>query len=165
MEWTVMAICHHVDAGCPLKSAERAKAAVINEGDYFCLLATYVKSQHIELSNGKMIPWIDEDLNADNGSWIACEILIAQHGLPENRGRYFNHSGFADLVITGLIGVRPAVGNQLIINPLVPRGKWDYFALEGLPLILAFWFGPPTAVKFGPLGQHWLGFMDGATEA
>jgi hypothetical protein len=32
-------------------------------------------------------------------------------------------------------------------------------------LILAFWFGPPTAVKFGPLGRHWLGFMDGATEA
>jgi len=32
-------------------------------------------------------------------------------------------------------------------------------------MILAFWFGPATAVKFGPLGQHWLGFMDGATEA
>jgi hypothetical protein len=32
-------------------------------------------------------------------------------------------------------------------------------------VILAFWFGPPTAVKFGPLGQHWLGFVDGATEA
>jgi hypothetical protein len=32
-------------------------------------------------------------------------------------------------------------------------------------LILAFWFGPPTAVKFGPLGRYWLGFMDGATEA
>ena len=36
---------------------------------------------------------------------------------------------------------------------------------NGWQLILAFWFGPATAVKFGPLGQHWLGFMDGATEA
>jgi hypothetical protein len=34
-----------------------------------------------------------------------------------------------------------------------------------IALILAFWFGPATAVKFGPLGRHWLGFMDGATEA
>ena len=34
----------------------------------------------------------------------------------------------------------------------------------GQQLILAFWFGPATAVKFGPLGRHWLGFMDGATE-
>jgi len=25
--------------------------------------------------------------------------------------------------------------------------------------------GPPTAVKFGPLGRYWLGFIDGATEA
>jgi hypothetical protein len=32
-------------------------------------------------------------------------------------------------------------------------------------VILAFWFRPATAVKFGPLGQHWLGFMDGAIEA
>ena len=38
-------------------------------------------------------------------------------------------------------------------------------AIEHLLLILAFWFGPSTAVKFGPLGRHWLGFMDGATEA
>ena len=36
---------------------------------------------------------------------------------------------------------------------------------EARPVILAFWFGPPTAVKFGPLGRHWLGFKDGATEA
>ena len=32
-------------------------------------------------------------------------------------------------------------------------------------VILALWFGPATPVKFGPLGQHWLGIMDGATEA
>jgi len=38
------------------------------------------------------------------------------------------------------------------------------YSTQGL-VILAFWFGPPTAVKFGPLGQHWLGFVDGATEA
>ena len=43
-------------------------------------------------------------------------------------------------------------------------GPWiRRFLMEHL--ILALWFGPATAVKFGPLGQHWLGFMDGATEA
>lgn len=48
------------------------------------------------------------------------------------------------------------------------RGIVDEYNLRGPHLsqmILAFWFGPATAVKFGPLGQHWLGFMDGATEA
>jgi hypothetical protein len=32
-------------------------------------------------------------------------------------------------------------------------------------LISVVWSGPPSAVKFGPLGSRWLGFVDGATEA
>ena len=43
--------------------------------------------------------------------------------------------------------------------------EWERKCVDCAGLILAFWFGPPTAVKFGPLGQHWLGFVDGATEA
>jgi hypothetical protein len=58
---------------------------------------------------------------------------VAQHALPKNRGRYYNHSGFADLVVTGLIGLRPADNNQVVLHPLVPAGSWKYFALDGLP--------------------------------
>ena len=64
----------------------------------------------------------------------------------------------------------------------VSRGQWDAqiftndrgklsqalghdVSHKSAHMILAFWFGPPTAVKFGPLGRHWLGFMDGSTEA
>ncbi len=107
--------------------------SVIKDADYVHLLQTYAYSQHIQMADGKVIPWIDEDLNADTGNWIARSILISQHKLPRNRGRYYNHSGFADLVITGLIGVRPAAGNAFILHPLIPQGKWDYFALDGLP--------------------------------
>jgi hypothetical protein len=50
---------------------------------------------------------------------------------------------------------------------LKPQGKEDPNKRRSkkVVVILAFWFGPATAVKFGPLGRHWLGFMDGATEA
>ena len=106
---------------------------VVNESDYFHLLGTYAKSQHIQVPNGKVIPWIDEDLNADTGDWIARNILVAQHAFPKNRGRYYNHSGFADLIISGLIGVRPEQGNSFTLHPLIPADTWDYFALEGLP--------------------------------
>ena len=106
---------------------------VVNESDYFHLLSTYANSQHIKTPNGKVIPWIDEDLNADTGAWIARNILIAQHALPKNRGRYYNHSGFADLIITGLIGVRPEPGNSFTLHPLIPADTWEYFALDGLP--------------------------------
>jgi Mannosylglycerate hydrolase MGH1-like glycoside hydrolase domain/Glycosyl hydrolase family 65, C-terminal domain len=106
---------------------------VVNESDYFNLLSTYASSQHIETPNGHVIPWIDEDLNADTGEWVARNILITQHASPKNRGRYYNHSGFADLIISGLIGVRPESGNYFTVHPFIPAGLWDYFALDGLP--------------------------------
>jgi hypothetical protein len=105
----------------------------INSSAYFRLLTTYAHSQHIQSPDGREIPWIDEDLDADSGKWIARSILIAQHQLPKNRGRYYNHSGFADPIITGLIGLRPASGNELVLNPLVPADKWIYFALDRVP--------------------------------
>ncbi len=106
---------------------------VMTRADYFSLLSTYTHSQHIRLPGGRTVPWIDEDLDADTGEWIARDILRSWHALPSNRGRYYNHSGYADLIITGLIGLRPQAGNDVVIHPLLPRGKWSYFALDGLP--------------------------------
>ncbi len=109
------------------------RQSVMTRENYFRLLQTYAYSQHIRLPNGKVIPWIDEDLDPDTGQWIARNILISLRQPPPNRGRYYNHSGFADLIITGLIGLRPAPGNELTLRPLIPPGKWNYFALDGVP--------------------------------
>jgi hypothetical protein len=105
----------------------------IEQQQYFELLKTYVRSQHIHMSDGRVIPWIDEDLDPDNGEWIARGILERAHQPPANRGRYYNHSGFADLMITGLFGLRPSSDNTLVIHPLLPTERWEYFALDGLP--------------------------------
>jgi hypothetical protein len=101
--------------------------------DYMRLLSTYAKSQRIELPGGKSIRWIDENLDADSGKWIARSILTARKQAPANRGRYYNHSGFADLIITGLIGLRPMKGNEVVLNPLIPKDQWGYFALDDVP--------------------------------
>ena len=106
---------------------------VIGNEQYFALLSTYVHSQHIKTHDGMVIPWIDEDLDADTGEWIARDILESKKQPPSNRGRYYNHSGFADLIVTGLLGLRPAPGDAVTIHPLLPAGKWKYFALEGIP--------------------------------
>ncbi len=111
----------------------RREQTGVNPSNYLRLLSTYSHSQHTQLQSGRSIPWIDEDLDADTGKWIARSILKGQHTLPKNRGRYYNHSGFADLVITGLIGLRPASGDEFILHPLVPADTWSYFALDGLP--------------------------------
>jgi hypothetical protein len=106
---------------------------IMTDADYFHLLSVYTSSQQIRLPDGRMAPWIDEDLDADTGEWIARDILTARHELPKNRGRYYNHSGYADLIITGLIGLRPHAGNEVDVHPLLPADAWEYFALDGLP--------------------------------
>ena len=47
------------------------------------------------------------------------------------RGYAYLHSTFCDLVITGLVGLRPRSDSLLVINPLVPKGV-DWFALDNL---------------------------------
>jgi hypothetical protein len=44
----------------------------------------------------------------------------------------YNHSTFNDLVISGMIGLRPQAGNTLVLKPLVPA-SWDHFVPENAP--------------------------------
>ena len=119
-----------------------------SRGDYYTLFAHYVKSQHLTLPSGRTIDWIDEDLDADTGEWIARKMLIAKNK-QIGRGNYYNHSGFADPLITGLIGLRPQQGDVVKLNPLLPSGAWTYFALDGLP-----YHGHLLNIVFDPSGTH-----------
>lgn len=48
----------------------------------------------------------------------------------QERSRYYNHSTFNDLIITGLCGLRPSAGDTIVVNPLLPADKWSYFCLD-----------------------------------
>lgn len=107
--------------------------SVLTTDDYYRLFAIYTRSHRLTLQGSEQVRWIDEDLDPDTGEWIARDILAAHHQLPSNRGRYYNHSGYADLLITGLIGLRPMSGNEVLVRPLLASGKWNYFAVDGIP--------------------------------
>ncbi|NGO37806.1 glycoside hydrolase [Limisphaera ngatamarikiensis] len=68
-------------------------------------------------------PWIGEYLDEVTGDWI-------DRG---DRSKDYNHSTYADLLITGLVGVVPGAGARLEIRPLLPGSVWDWFCLDGLP--------------------------------
>ena len=103
--------------------------SAVSRKDYFDLLKTYTRSQHRRLDDGRVVPWIDEDLNPTNGDWIA-RTLLKQRGseIPE-RGKDYNHSTYCDLVISGLVGLRPRADDIVEVNPLAPLA-WDYFCLD-----------------------------------
>jgi hypothetical protein len=92
---------------------------VVTKDDYFAVLKTYTKTHR---KDGK--PYIAEAAHPDTGSWEG-------HDSPNHSEHYF-HSAYCDLIVTGLIGVRPRADGILELNPLAPE-SWDYFALEGLP--------------------------------
>ena len=118
----------------------RALANVLNayrqsatsSDDYFQTFLIYTKSQHLKSDDGRMIPWIDEDLNPLTGEWLARAMKIRKKTFY-GRGDHYNHSGYADLVITGLAGLRPRADATVEVNPLVPPGLWDWFCLDRVP--------------------------------
>lgn len=97
---------------------------VIGKQAYFDTLTAYARSHQLTLDDGTVVPWIDESLNQDTGRWITVDTY------PKTRGRYYNHSSFCDLIITGLVGLRPRADDTIEVNPLLPADTWDYFRLD-----------------------------------
>jgi hypothetical protein len=86
------------------------------------------------------VPWIDENLNPATGDWLArTRLKTWKNGAwdrdkgGEERGKDYNHSTFCDLIISGLIGLRPRADNVIEVNPLLPAGTWNYFCLDQIP--------------------------------
>ena len=95
---------------------------VVSPADYLAILMGYAKSQY---KDG--VPHLAEDLDAYSGAWIV--------DLP--RSIDYNHSGYCDLIITGLCGLRPAGptedgDNATVVNPLVPPEAMDWFCLDSV---------------------------------
>jgi hypothetical protein len=93
---------------------------VVHADDYVRLLKQYTRQHFL---NGQ--PDLQEDYNPDTGNIIV--------GLP--RSHHYNHSGYNDLIISGLAGLRPRADDILEINPLIPTDSRstnaiDYFCLE-----------------------------------
>lgn len=107
--------------------------------DYFALLQTYVESQY---HRGR--PYVGEYLDEKTGYWLKGD---------EERSRYYNHSTFNDLIITGLVGLRPRADNIIEVNPLLPADKWNWFCLDNIlyhgKIITIVWDKDGTKYKKG----------------
>jgi hypothetical protein len=91
--------------------------SVVTRDNYFTVLLNYTLAQ---FKAGQ--PYVAEAADPDTGTWIYDAF---------NSSAHYNHSTYADLVITGLIGVRPRADDTFEVAPLVPA-SWPYFALENV---------------------------------
>jgi hypothetical protein len=113
---------------------------VVHADDYVRLLKQYTQQHYL---NGQ--PDLQEDYNPDTGKVIV--------GLP--RSHHYNHSKYNDLIITGLVGLRPRANNILEINPLIPTdphstNSIDYFCLENVP-----YHGQSVTIVYDSDGKHY----------
>jgi len=108
----------------------------VTKCDYFDAFLTYTHAQH---ADGK--PYVGEYQDEITGDWINGK---------GGRSRYYNHSTYADLVITGLAGLRPRADDVVEINPLLPAGVWNWFCLDGLP-----YHGHQLTILWDADGQHY----------
>ncbi|UYQ95543.1 trehalase family glycosidase [Chitinophaga horti] len=122
------------------------RQSYIADSAYFKLMQTYVESQYYR---GR--PYIGEYLDEKTGYWLKGD---------EERSRYYNHSTFNDLIITGLVGLRPAAGNSFDVNPLLPAGKWRWFCLDNVlyhgKIITIIWDEDGTKYKKGKGLSVWV---------
>ncbi len=116
------------------------KQNVVSADDYVRLLKQYA---HQHYQNGQ--PDLQEDYNPDTGN-----VIVGLH-----RSHHYNHSGFNDLVISGLVGLRPRADNVLEVNPLVPAdpkapNAISYFCLENV-----LYHGQLITILYDRDGKHY----------
>jgi len=86
------------------------KQQFVTRADYFKLLGIYTRSHR---KNGR--PYIAEAAHPDSGSWEGHDSY--------NHSEHYFHSGYNDLIITGLIGLKPRADDVVEIDPLAPQ-EW-----------------------------------------
>ncbi|WP_230461167.1 MGH1-like glycoside hydrolase domain-containing protein [Sphingobium sp. CAP-1] len=87
---------------------------------------------------------LEEDYHPETGEPIV--------GLA--RSHHYFHSGFNDLILTGLVGIRPRADDRLEVNPLLPVAgdsqALDWFRAQDVP-----YHGHRIAVTWDADGRHY----------
>ncbi|MBQ0830115.1 discoidin domain-containing protein [Streptomyces tagetis] len=107
----------------------------VDRDDYLTVLRSYARTQR---KDG--VPYVAEAHHPDENRW-----LYDSKGHSED----YNHSTFNDNVLSGLLGIRPQMGDSVRIAPLVPE-DWDHFAAENVP-----YHGRNLSVVWDRDGSHY----------
>ncbi|KAF2849117.1 six-hairpin glycosidase [Plenodomus tracheiphilus IPT5] len=113
-----------------------AAAGVITKADYIRLLKQYAQLHYNPTTN---ILDLEEDYYPDSGAPIV--------GLK--RSHHYFHSGFVDLIISGLVGLRPSAADTLVVNPLADPSI-TYFRLDRI-----LYHGHDISIQWDANGSHY----------
>ncbi|CAN8097104.1 unnamed protein product [Discula destructiva] len=110
------------------------KQSVVKTSDYVTLLRLYAELHYNDAGKLNLV----EDYYPNNGStlvWLA-------------RSPHYFHSGFIDLVLGGLVGIRPRSDDVLEVNPLVDSSV-AWFRVDNV-----LYHGKTVSVQWDADGSH-----------
>ncbi len=99
--------------------------SAVTRSDYMRLLRQYAELHYQGAGKDERLD-LEEDYHPDTGKPIV--------GL--DRSHHYFHSGYVDLVMTGLVGIRPRADDVLEVNPLIPeKGSQSlaWFRMQDVP--------------------------------
>jgi hypothetical protein len=115
----------------------------VTRSDYMRLLRQYAALHYQGTGKERRLD-IEEDYHPETGQPIV--------GL--DRSHHYFHSGFNDLILTGLVGIRPRADDVLEVNPLLPTAKdpqsLAWFRVQDVP-----YHGHKVAVTWDADGSHY----------
>jgi len=111
----------------------------MNSAVYRHVFATYVRTQSRD-----GLPYLAEFHHPDDDVWVVDRPI----------GMHYFHSSFIDLLITGMLGLRPRKDDLLELNPLVETA-WPFFVIEDI-----HYHGHNITIAFDETGSKlgWSGF-------
>ena len=116
-------------------------AGVLTKDDFYDALKTYAKAHHRVREDGKRVFWIDENIHPFTGDWISRTRLKkwvnGDWDYKQNwyeRGKDYNHSFYAELIIRDIAGIMPNGTTEITIDPLAPD-SWKFFAVDGVRVL------------------------------
>lgn len=109
---------------------------VISRTDYLEELRKYTKLHYQD-----DLLDLEEDYEPDKPGPIV--------GLP--RSHHYFHSGYNDIIISGLVGIRPQADDSIVVNPMLPADSdISYFRLQDIS-----YHGHSVAVQWDADGSHY----------
>jgi hypothetical protein len=114
--------------------------SVVSRSDYMRLLRQYTALHY----QGDRLD-LEEDYDPDSGTPIV--------GL--DRSHHYFHSGYVDLIMTGLVGIRPRADAMLEVNPLIPGASSDPQALAWFRMQDVPYHGHRVSVRWDATGRHY----------
>ena len=101
-----------------LRDYPQPEPAIVTKRDFFDAFVDYTRAHCYD-----GLPYIGEYQDELTGQWLKGR---------DERSRYYNHSTYADLLITGLVGLRPRADDVVEIHSLLPANSWSWFCLDNV---------------------------------